>query len=114
VTNTILIDDTPEKGVLCDKGSVVVLPTWCGLRNSKYDLCQGLLLWLDDLASSTTSMVEFVQKKRHGIFPMANVELPLEEKRGVCDFGNDWILSHLGQLVTTTMFSRCGQVVYVS
>jgi hypothetical protein len=27
----------------------------------------------------------------------------LEEKRGVCDFRNDWILSHLGQHATTTI-----------
>jgi hypothetical protein len=38
----------------------------------------------------------------------------LKEKRGVCDFGNDWILSRLGQHITTIVFSRCGQVVYVS
>jgi hypothetical protein len=26
----ILIDDTVEKGALCDNGNVVVLPTWGG------------------------------------------------------------------------------------
>jgi hypothetical protein len=41
----------------------------------------------------------------------------LEEKRGVCNFRNDWILSCLGQHATITfitMSSHCGQVIYVS
>jgi hypothetical protein len=36
------------------------------------------------------------------------------EEKGICDFGNDWILSRLQQHVTTTVSSHCGQVVYVS
>jgi hypothetical protein len=43
-----------------------------------------------------------------------NQEQSLEEKRGVCDFGSDWILSRLGQHAITTVSNRCGQVVYVS
>jgi hypothetical protein len=39
---------------------------------------------------------------------------PLEEKRGICDFGNDWILSRFEQHAIITVSSHCGQVIYVS
>ena len=40
----------------------------------------------------------------------ASLPQPLEGKNGVCDFGNNWILSHLRQHATTTVSGHYGQV----
>jgi hypothetical protein len=66
---------------VCDNGNVVVLPTWSGLFDHLSNLCQILLPWLQDLASSITFVVNFVNKRRHGIFPMANVKVARQMRK---------------------------------
>jgi hypothetical protein len=73
-TNTLLIDDTTEKGALYNNGNVVVLPTWFGFLEEQTTLYDSLLPWLQDIASSDASVPELVKKKRHGLSPVPKIE----------------------------------------
>jgi hypothetical protein len=63
-----------EKGALYDNGNVVMLPTWSGFLSQQTNLYHSLLPWLQDLASSDASIAKFVNKKKHGLFPVPNIE----------------------------------------
>ena len=78
-TNTILVDDTPEKGALCDNGNVVILPSWPKILQP--DLCDGLLSWLMELSSSTTSVLDFVRNRRYGLSPVPLLQFSEEQKQ---------------------------------
>jgi hypothetical protein len=73
-TSNLLIDDTAEKRALCDNGNMLLITTWFGFINEQTTLCENLLSWLQDLASSDASVPELVKKKRHGLSPVPNIE----------------------------------------
>jgi hypothetical protein len=81
VTSIVLIDDTPEKGALCDNENIVIVPLWVGPLLGDPPLCDSLLPWLRDLLSSSMSIVNFFSNKRYGLFLVPLVEFSQEIKK---------------------------------
>jgi hypothetical protein len=72
--NTILIDDSPEKSILNNRGNVVFLKSWKHtVKNCSSDnyLCTELAPWLERLHRERQGEVaQFVNKNRLGVNPL--------------------------------------------
>jgi hypothetical protein len=62
------------KGALCNNGNVVVLPSWYDFLSQQSTFCDSLLPWLWDLSSFTKSVVDFVNKRKHGISHVPSIK----------------------------------------
>jgi hypothetical protein len=73
----------------------------------KNALCEALLLgWKTRIVSRNESLTHRPSIHMPSHSKKKRLYVAVEEKRGVCDFGNDWILSHLGQHATIIFPSR--------
>ena len=72
VTNTILIDDSPDKSVCNENGNAIFLETWNHTKRRDNVLMDDLLPWLQRLHSSCLEggLLEYVNENRIGLNPL--------------------------------------------
>ena len=72
VTNTILIDDSPDKSVCNENGNAIFLETWSHTKRRDNVLMGNILPWLQGLHSSCPDdgLLEYVNDNRIGLNPL--------------------------------------------